>query len=188
MSCRLVQNIKHTTAYNAGGIKKIYLLDVKDFVAYRFQDDVLFGSCMVDSIEKIDSFIELDAVSESNFTESCTDGIYKQELTSYIRGIEGMKTGHLLKAAVNKYIVVFETYGSHLYTFGLDGGVAVTFTQQAGQLGNASGYGVTISKNSIYPLLEVNASRFSPRLQLGILGTENSRYFITAEDGCLILV
>ena len=188
MSCRLVQNIKHTTEYNAGGIKKIYLLDVEDFVAYQFQDNVLFGSCMVESIKKKNPFIELDTVNESNFSENCNDGIYKQELTSYIRGIKGPKTDLLLRAGSNRYIVVFETYTDQLYTFGTDGGAKVSFSQQTGQMGNASGYNITISKNSIYPLFEVNESRFSTGTVLEVLGTENKANFIATEDGCLVLV
>lgn len=86
MTCRLIQNIRHSCDYNPGGIREIYLLDIRDLIAYYFANDSLYDSCDVDRIiMPLDiDYIQLDVVSESNFTESNDNGLFKQQLMERI--------------------------------------------------------------------------------------------------------
>lgn len=180
MSCRLIQNIRHTSEYNPGGIREIYLLDIRDFIAYNFTNDSLYDSCDVDLVVMpLDvDYIELDVVSESNFTESNDNGLFKQQLTTFVGTPEHTKTSDALLASINKYVVFFRTAQGKVYSFGSDGGASFSFTQATGQTGEASGYNITLSKNSIYPLFEVDAYKFNKTL---VLGTEN-RIVVSTED------
>lgn len=185
MGCRLIQNIKHTCEYNAGGISSIYLLDIRDFISYRFKDDKLYNQCLVEDIKKADSrYIRLDTVSESHFTESQENGLYKQQLTTFVRSIDHIKTADLLLANSNKYLFIFQTSQGKAYTFGSDGGASVNFSQQSGQFGEVAGYNMTVDKNSIYPLFEIN---FENLFLIKLLGTEKHK-FVSTEDGKAILI
>lgn len=156
MSCRLTQNIKHNCQYNTGGIYSIYLLDIRDFIGYQFLDDGLYNRCLIEAI-KISSpdYISLDVVEESNFLETQDNGVFKQQLTTFIRSLDSEKTSNLLLANSNKYIVIYRD-SNKSFCFGSDGGAFLNFTQQTGQRGEVSGYSITIDKNSIYPLFEIN--------------------------------
>jgi len=169
MTCRLVQNIKHSCEYNPGGISEIYLLDIRDFVNYRFRDDKLYDTCYVDKITKYEDakYIVLSEVSESNFTESSDSGLYNQQLTSFVGTIEASKTSGLLTASANKYLVIFRNMQQKVYAFGHDGGAAVAFAQVTGQMGETAGYQVTITKSSQYPLFELNPDVLSDRYTIG---------------------
>lgn len=180
MNCRLLQDIKHSCQYNPGGITDIYLIDIRDFISYRFRDDKLYSECLVDKINiKGVDYIKLDTVTESNFTETEENGIYKQTLSTFVGTLDYSKTSNLLLARTNKYVVVFGNSQGKLYTFGSDGGAAISFTQQSGQLGEVSGYSVTISKTSLYPLFEVDSDNFNKIL---VLGTEDN-IMVSTEDG-----
>lgn len=157
MTCRLLQNIKHGKGYDAGGVAGIYLLDVRDFISYRFKGDKLYDRCLVEKIKiAAEDYITLDTVGESNFTESCENGVYRQQLTTFVRSLGHETTSDLLLASSNRYVVIVRTSQSKTYTFGSDGGASVRFTQQTGQMGEVSGYTVTIEKNSVYPLFEID--------------------------------
>lgn len=178
MTCRLFQDIKHSCEYNHGGISKIWLLDISDFQKYKFTGDANFDSSFVDFIYKYGDYIELDIVNGSNFTESFNDGIYIQQLTTFINVIDYNKTSSLLLAKNNKYLVVFFS-NNNIYTFGSDGGASVSFNQQTGQLGEAQGYSITISKDSILPLLQVNKEAFT---KIIVLGTEDNKIIVTEDN------
>lgn len=157
MSCRLLKNIKHNCEYNAGGIINIFLVDIQDFIAYVFKDDKLYNQCFVESIKiTAQNYILLDSVDESNFTETQDNGVFKQELSTFIGTLEGEKTSSLLLANSNKYVVIFQTSQGRAFSFGSDGGASISFSQITGQLGESSGYSITIDKNSIYPLFEID--------------------------------
>lgn len=159
MGCKLTQNIRHHCDYNPGGIQEIALVDMRDFMGYQFQDDGLYTACFVESLRlSATNYIHLDVVSESNFTEKNIGTTYEQELTSYIRQLDHQKTASLLQAHANKYVVIFRTYDNKAFTFGSDGGVALSFTQQTGQLGESTGYNITLSKRSLYPLFEIDTN------------------------------
>lgn len=179
MSCRLIQNIKHTCDYNPGGITNIYLLDIRDFKTYRFSDDGLFDKCYVDRIDTDLGFLEIGAVNESNFVETHDNAIYKQDLSTFVRTLTGEKLSHLLLASANKHLVAFRTSQGSMYCFGSDGGASLSFTQITGQMGETSGYQITISKNSVLPLFEINPARFN---SIPVLGTEDFN-IATTEDG-----
>lgn len=184
MSYFLTNDIQHTLEYNSGGISHIYLLDIRHFVSYTFKDDKRYDQCLVDAISAIGQYVELSTVAESNFTESQSNGIYKQELTSFVRSVEGQKLSDLLVANAGKYLIVFKTYQDRYFTFASDGGASLSFSQQAGQSGNASGYALTISKNSLYPLFEV-----SPQFNnQDALATENSDVLVLENNEKIILV
>lgn len=152
---RFLKNIKHTCEYNAGGVASIYLLDIKDFISYTFRDDKLFTECFVENIKSIDEYIEISSVDESNFLETQENGIYKQELNTYVRSLDSEKLSGLLIAGANKYLVVFKTLQGRAFSFGSDSGASLTYSQQTGQTGEVEGYSINITKNSIYPLFEV---------------------------------
>lgn len=186
MNCRLIQDIKHSCDYNAGGITDIYLLDIRDFVNYQFKGDRLFNECLIEliKIKEVD-YIKLDTVTESNFTETEENGVYKQTLSTFVGTLDYSKTSNLLLAKANKYLVVFSNSQGRLYSFGSDGGASVSFAQQSGQLGEVSGYSVTITKNSLYPLFEVDSDKFNKIL---VLGTENNMVVSTEEGQRAILI
>lgn len=156
MSCFLTKNIKHTCEYNAGGISSIYLLDIRDFVSYTFRGDKLYTDCFVENIKIVAEYIEISSVDGCNFTETQDNGIYNQQLTTFVRSLNSEKLSNLLLASANKYLVAFKTTQGRAFSFGSDGGSSLTFTQQTGQLGEVSGYNITLSKDSIYPLFEVD--------------------------------
>lgn len=159
MGCRLIQNIQHSNEYNPGGIREIALIDINDFIAYQFKEDGLYTECYVESLKLVArNYIHLDVVTESNFTEKNATTTYEQELRTYIRQLDHQKTASLLKAQANNYVVIFRTYDNRAFTFGSDGGVALSFTQQTGQLGDSSGYDITLSKRSLYPLFEIDST------------------------------
>lgn len=165
MNSRLIQSIKHSCEYDTGGIASLYLLDIEDFISYTFRGDALFSACYAEEIKAISNYIELDTVSESNFRETYENGIYKQQLTTYIRSLEATKLSNLLKIASGRYLVTFKSVRGRAFSFGSDGGAVLNFTQQTGQTGEASGYSISLTKNSLYPLFEVSIDEVnkSPR-------------------------
>lgn len=178
MTCRLLKNIKHSCEYNPGGITNIYLLDIRDFKSYHFTDEGLFDKCYVERIETPEPFREIGAVNESSFGETQENGIYKQQLSTFVHTLSGEKLSDLLLANTAKYLVAFRTSQGLMYCFGSDGGASLSFSQITGQIGEASGYQITISKNSVFPLFEIKASLFNT---IPVLGTEN-KCILTTED------
>lgn len=186
MACRLVQNIKHSLGYDAGGIKEILLLDINDFVSYQFAEDKLYDRCYVESIKvAAKNYIHFDTVSQNNFVESFDNGVYTQKLTMYIRSLDHTKTSNLLKAKSNKYVVAFRTMQNKCFVFGSDGGASVNFNQQSGQLSEGSGYSIVIEKLSVFPLFEINIEHTYNIYK--ILATE-SLEAITTEDSKTISI
>lgn len=176
MSCKLTKNIKHNCEYNAGGILSIYLLDIRDFIAYQFKDDKLFNQCFVEAIKmSTPDYISLDSVDESNFTETQDNGIFKQQLTTFVRSLESEKTASLLLANSNKYITILRNAQGKTFCFGSDGGASISFSQITGKLGESSGYSITIDKNSIYPLFEIDIDNTQHITQL-FNGTFNEKF------------
>lgn len=157
MACKIIQNINHSCEYNPGGIKDIYLLDIRNFISYAFKDDKLFDQCFVEAIKiAVPGYIHLDTVEESNFNETKSDGIYTQQLSTFVRTLSHAKTSELLSADSCKYLVIYRDFNGRTFTFGSDDGASLTFTQQSGQSGEAAGYTITIDKKSIYPLFEID--------------------------------
>ncbi len=185
MTCRLLQNIKHSCEYNGGGITDVYLLDIRDFECYRFAEDVLFSNCYVNLIHASEPFWEIGAVSESSFSETQENGLYKQQLTTFIHTIEGEKSSNLLLASANKYVVAYRNSQGRMYSFGSDGGASLSFTQVSGAMGETAGYQVILSKNSVYPLFEIDASKFSGAL---VLGTEAEEVIVTEINENAVLI
>lgn len=169
MRSRIFTDILHTGSYNNGGIIEVSLLDIRDFISCRFRDDGLYDSCYVEKINARNNFIDLGVVDESYFTETQNNGLYKQELSTYVRTVEGMKSADLLRASLNKYVVVFCNTQGMAYCFGSDGGASLTFGQQSGKVGEITGYQISITKESVYPLFEVDPKGYDVT---NILGTE----------------
>ena len=162
-------------------------MDITDFAAYYFKDDALYDSCFVDRILKdVDTpYIMLSEVGESNFTETNDGALYRQQLTTFVNTLKSDKTNNLLKALGNKYLVVFRNMQGNIYSFGSDGGATLAFSQVSGQLGETAGYSITLSKDSIYPLFEVNAEKFN---KIFALGTESRRVIVTENGKFAILI
>lgn len=185
MSCRLIQNITHSCEYNAGGITNIYLLDIRDFVSYTFSQDGLYDSCFVDKINTTTSFLEIGTVNESSFSETNENGVHKQELTTFIHTLSSDKLANILLAASNKHLVALRTSQGKMYCFGSDGGASFAFSQVTGQMGEVTGYSINISKNSVFPLFEINVDRFNT---IPVLATEDSRIVSTEDKNNAILI
>lgn len=156
MNCKLTKNIKASCAYNPGGISEIHLLDIRDFIAYRFTEDHLYERPFADAIfrDKDSEFISIESVQESSFSETKKDDTYEQQLTTFVHTLEAKKLERLLLAAVNRYIVVFKTMQGTWFTFGSAAGASLEFGQISGQVGETNGYSLTLSADSIYPLFE----------------------------------
>ena len=184
MTTKLLNNILHTPDYNTGGVSRIYLLDVDDFVSYQFEGNQLYDKVLVEKMKvRSSDYITLDIVDETEFSENYANGIYKQELKTFVRTIDHSKTASLL-AMQNRNYVVFFGSNDGLYTFGSDGGASVSFNQQTGQMRGVAGYNLTIHKDSIYPLFEVDEARLN---RIDVLGAESLEAIVT-EIGKLIQV
>lgn len=179
MRCRLFSDIRHKCEYNSGGISQIFLLDIRDFKTYVFLDDGLYDSCFVEKI-KITSpnYVELDVVDGSTFKDSYNKGVYTQTLTTYVRSMEAVKTSGLTLALRNKYLVVFATNTGRMFSFGSDGGVSLNYSHQAGSIGEAEGYNITLTAQSVCPLFEIDSNA----MKVYLLGVEDKSKFITSEN------
>jgi hypothetical protein len=159
MNYTLANNLKSAAGYNVGGITHIWLLDISSFNTYKFAGNNSSGQGIVESIVASSPFIELEAVNESSFTEDYSDNVFRQKLNTFVYPLKANSLNNLLIAGNNKYLVAFRTLQGGFFAFGSDGGASISFTQQTGQMGEASGYAVSISKNSIHPLLEIQDIR-----------------------------
>ncbi len=183
MNKNIITGIEKHTGYNTGGISNIFLLDIRSFIAYRFTDDMLFDECFVESVRISDyNYMEVETIESSKFQESMDNGIYKQQLTTFVRKLGATKTSNLLKTNATKYLVMFKTYENKYFCFGSDGGATVSFSQISGEIGGSSGYNLTITKSSVYPLFQIN---FNNRIIESLLTTENNQ-LITTEDNYFI--
>lgn len=183
MNKNIITGIEKHTGYNTGGISNIFLLDIRSFIAYRFTNDMLFDECFVESVRISDyNYMEVETIESSKFQESMDNGIYKQQLTTFVRKLGAAKTSNLLKTNTTKYLVMFKTYENKYFCFGSDGGATVSFSQISGEIGGSSGYNLTINKSSVYPLFQIN---FNNRIIESLLTTENNQ-LITTEDNYFI--
>lgn len=183
MNKNMITGIEQNAEYSTGGISNIFLLDIRCFIAYRFKNDKLFDECFIESIRISDyNYIEVDSIESSKFQESIDNGIYRQQLITFVRKLGALKTSNLLIAKSNKYLVLFKTYENKYFCFGSDGGASVSFSQVSGEIGGSSGYNLTISKNSVYPLFEID---FNNRIIETLLTSENDQ-LITTEDNYFI--
>ena len=183
MNKNIITGIEKHTGYNTGGISNIFLLDIRSFIAYRFTNDMLFDECFVESVRISDyNYMEVETIESSKFQESMDNGIYKQQLTTFVRKLGAAKTSNLLKTNTTKYLVMFKTYENKYFCFGSDGGATVSFSQISGEIGGSSGYNLTINKSSVYPLFQSN---FNNRIIESLLTTENNQ-LITTEDNYFI--
>lgn len=178
MSYYLNNDIRHTMAYNPGGIVMVYLLDINDFVTYRFKDDGLFEKGYVEKIKTKVLFNEIDTNSDSDFSETQENGIYKQELKAYVGTLTADKLSDLLKTVSSRFLVGFRTLQNRYYCFGSDGGASVKFSQLSGKEGEGAGYQLTFSKDSVYPLFEIDGKAFN---RIKVLGTEDRRIAMTED-------
>jgi hypothetical protein len=146
----------------------------------------MYDSCFIDLVLKKDvPYIRLSEVNESNFSETSDNGLYKQQLATFVGTLKYFKTSGLLIAATNKYLVAFRNMQGNVYVFGSDGGASLSFTQLTGQIGETAGYSVTLAKSSIYPLFEADASKFDKTL---VLGSESKRIMVTEDKKHAILI
>lgn len=164
MAYKLTRGIDNLTEYNLGGISHIWLLNIDDFISYKFKDDSLYNSNYVDAIHKKNIFFELEA----NMKEFVGNGIYKQEINTFIRTLSNDLVTWLRYAVHGRYIVVFRTMNNKHFTFGSDGGAKLSYSGQTGQTGESNGISIKLEKNSIYPIFEINANAVST----AILGSE----------------
>jgi len=156
MAHETIRNIKSLPEYNVGGISKIWILNIDDFITYRFSNDKLYNQGLVEKVVATSPFLELDPVSESNFSETWTNNMYRQELNTFAGILKSSTLTNLLYAKTSKYLVAFRTIHGRNFIFGADGGASLSFSQQTGKTGEVSGYNIGIAKNSVYPLFELS--------------------------------
>lgn len=179
MAYKLTKGINSLTEYNLGGISHIWLLNIDDFITYKFKDDDLYSSSYVDAIYKEDLFLKLGSIEESNFKESLTNGIYKQEISTYIRTLRSDILNRLNYAIHGKYLVVVRTMHNKYFTFGSDGGATLSYSGQASrQLGEPNGVMIKLEKNSIYPMFEAHPDAIKTR----VLGSDFMSCIITEQS------
>lgn len=147
-----VNNIKTTLGYNPGGITHIWLMDINNFIGYRFKDDALSDEYLIEGIIASSGFLELDAINETNFTESVANNIYKQKLSTFIYPLTNNNIKNIIDLQKGKYLVIFRSILGQTFCFGADGGASISFTQQTGKTGGVEGYNISIEKNSSTPL------------------------------------
>lgn len=193
MTCRLLKEITHTCEYNSGGIAEIFLMDMASFGSYKFLDDRLYDSCLVEKIlQKTDleatcDLISLGVVNDSNFTEQESNDIYNQTLSTFVRSLSHEKLAQLLLLKARKNLVIFKTLQDKWFTFGSDVGATLSFEQVSGQLGESNGYKISIKANSVFPLFElVGEPNWNPDPDpetkiISVLGTENEEV-VMSED------
>ena len=142
--------------YSISGIHSLWVLNIDDFQVYEFRDDKLYSEIYIDNIYIKGRWYELQTIDESKFTEKFANGGYSQELTTYISKFDSEIQAEILKTNKKKFLVLFRTNEGRYFVFGSDGGVPLVYTAETGTKGSSIGYSVTLSKNSQFPLFEVN--------------------------------
>ncbi len=175
MAYKLTKGIDSPTNYNLGGISNIWLLNIDDFITYKFKDDALHNTSYVDAIYKENIFFELGNVEESNLKETIGNGIYKQEINTFIGDLNQDILNWLQYAVYGRYVVVIRTMHDRYFTFGSDGGAKLSHSGQTGQRGELNGVAIKLDKSSIYPLFEINPDAVKTR----VLGSQFSAYMVT---------
>lgn len=147
-----ISNIKPPCGYTVEGIAKIWLLDKEDFKGYRFDENGLYGSCLVTDILRVGEFIELDApdmVARYNGS-----GSYLHGIESFIKGLASETISNLHLGTKRRQVVVFLTKAGRFHSFGSDAGAVLSYTNQTAE---SLGSLVNLSAASRYPLYEVTA-------------------------------
>lgn len=158
MKSRLLKDIKTAYEYNAGGLTNIFLLNIDYFQGYEFRGDNLYDESYVERIFKVAPFVEIAIENESKFSETINNGVYKQELETYVRAIDGELIQWMLRARMNKYLVIFRTRFGRYFVFGSDGGANLSHSGQTGQVADVNGMSLKLEKSSVYPHFEVAAT------------------------------
>lgn len=156
MDCKLDKNLTGECKYAISGIHSLWVLNIDDFQVYEFQNDKLYSEIYIDNIYIKGRWYELQTIDESKFTEKFANGGYTQELTTYISKFDSEIQAEMLKTNKKKFLVLFRTNEGRYFVFGSDGGVPLVYTAETGTKGSSIGYSVTLSKNSQFPLFEVN--------------------------------
>lgn len=156
MDCKLNKDLTGECKYAISGIHSLWVLNIDDFQVYEFMNDKLYSEIYIDNIYIKGKWYELQTIDESKFTEKFANGGYTQELTTYISKFDSEIQAEILKTNKKKFLVLFRTNEGRYFVFGSDGGVPLTYTAETGSKGSSIGYSVTLSKNSQFPLFEVN--------------------------------
>lgn len=156
MDCKLNKDLTGICDYAISGIHSLWVLNIDDFQVYEFRNDKLYSEIYIDNIYIKGKWHELQTIDESKFTEKFVNGGYTQELTTYISKFDSEIQAEILKTNKRKFLVLFRTNEGRYFVYGSDGGVALTYTSETGTKGSSIGYSVTLSKNSQFPLFEVN--------------------------------
>ena len=156
MDCKLNKDLTGICDYSISGIHSLWVLNIDDFQVYEFRDDKLYSEIYIDNIYIKGKWYELQTIDESKFTEKFANGGYTQELTTYISKFDSEIQAEILKTNKRKFLVLFRTNEGRYFVFGSDGGVPLIYTAETGSKGSSIGYSVTLSKNSQFPLFEVN--------------------------------
>lgn len=172
MTYKLTKGIDNVAEYNLGGISNIRLLNIDDFIAYQFREDGLHSSGYVDALYKRNPFLELGRVEETSLKETLGNGIYKQELNTFVRSLSEDLINWLQYALNGKYLVILRTMYDRYFAFGSDGGAKLSYSGQTGQTGELNGITIKLEKSSVYPLFEVNPEALKTR----VLGSESLSY------------
>jgi len=150
--CRL-QNIIPACGYTVEGISEIKLLDFEDFIAFEFDGDNLYDSCLVTGIVRTNDFTQIEAPDlVAKYTGPVNNGVYAHGLETFVNELSAQTISNLHLATKRRQLVLFKTNAGKYFIFGYEAGAIVTYT---GQTAEAIGSLVTIQGASIYPLFEV---------------------------------
>ena len=156
MDCKLNKDLTGGCKYSISGIHSLWVLNIDDFQIYEFMDDKLYSEIYINNIYTKGRWYELQTIDESKFTEKFVNGGYTQEVTTYISKFDSEIQAEILKTNKRKFLVLFRTNEGRYFVFGSDGGVSIAYTAETGTKGSSIGYSITLSKNSQFPLFEVN--------------------------------
>lgn len=150
-----ITTLKPACALNPGGIQSVSVLDYDDFLGFGFAGGALYDSCLVTEIHRAGVFAEVqaDAAKYSGpISTPSTAGIVTHTLDTFIESMEASYIAALHLAAKHRYIVLFTGMNGRNYVFGYEAGAVPTYSAQTD---GATGFTITFSAPSIYPLFEV---------------------------------
>lgn len=152
MACR-IQSLKPPCAYNVEGIRRIFLLDYEDFIAFGFGG--LYDSCLVTALLRSGDFVEVETPNSAKYSST---GTYVHTLETFVGALNAETLATLHLATKRRYLVVFQTNAGQYFTFGYDQGATVTY---AGQTAEATGCLITVTAATAYPLFEITEEAFN---------------------------
>lgn len=160
MACRTI-NLKPPCGYITEGIVAVYLLDFEDFNGYKFLNDGLYTTGLVEQFLHTGVLVPLDAEgTAAKYTSTLSNGVYTHVLETFVPVLDADTLRQLDLSKTRRYVVFFQTKAGKWFTFGYENGASLSYT---GQTADNAGEVVTLTTPSIYPLFEMLSTAFISR-------------------------